>query len=82
MLVAAITSLLIMGTSIIPMQSYADGRDQQKHKSTSDLKQGIQKDKNAQKANQHSDEENFCYRGDDCEQANHGQQVVGEDNDA
>ena len=26
--VAAITSLLVMGTSLIPLQSYADGSDQ------------------------------------------------------
>jgi hypothetical protein len=29
LLVAAITSLLIMGTSIIPMQSYADKEDKE-----------------------------------------------------
>ena len=72
-----------MGTSVIPMQSYAGGSDQQqKHKDTSDLKQSIQKDTQSAKANQHLDEENFCYRGDDCQQANQGQQIVGKDNDA
>ena len=30
LLVAAITSLLIMGTSIIPMQSFADKDDEEK----------------------------------------------------
>jgi hypothetical protein len=28
------------------------------------------------------DQDNFCYRGDDCQQANQGQQIVGKDNDA
>jgi hypothetical protein len=33
-------------------------------------------------ASQHQDQDNLCYRGDDCEQANQGQQIVGENNDA
>ena len=33
-------------------------------------------------ASQHQDQDNFCYRGDECEQANQGQQIVGKDNDA
>ncbi len=28
------------------------------------------------------DQDNFYYRGDDCQQANHGQQMAGKDNDA
>jgi hypothetical protein len=28
------------------------------------------------------DQDNFCYRGDECQQANQGQQIIGEDNDA
>ena len=28
------------------------------------------------------DQDNLCYRGDDCEQANQGQQIVGKDNEA
>ena len=28
------------------------------------------------------DQDNFWYRGDDCQQANHGQQMAGKDNDA
>jgi hypothetical protein len=28
------------------------------------------------------DQDNFWYRGDDCRQANHGQQISGKDNDA
>jgi hypothetical protein len=76
---AAITSLLIMGTSVIPMQSYAD-----QHKKTSDFKSSIKASSEVDKksASQHLDQDNFCYRGDDCQQANQGQQIVGKDNDA
>ena len=28
------------------------------------------------------DQDNFCYRGEECQQANQGQQIIGEDNDA
>jgi hypothetical protein len=78
LLVAAITSLL-MGTSITPMQSYAD-----QHKKTTDFKSSIKASSEVDKksANQHLDQDNFCYRGDDCQQANQGQQIVGKDNEA
>ena len=33
-------------------------------------------------ANQDLDQDNFCYRSDDCQQANQGQQIVGKDNEA
>jgi hypothetical protein len=33
-------------------------------------------------ASQHQDQDNFCYRGEDCEQANQGQQIIGKDNEA
>ena len=83
--IATITALLIMGTSVITMQSYASGSDQhQKHKDTKDLKSSISERTQIDKksASQHQDQDNFCYRGDDCEQANQGQQIVGKDNDA
>jgi hypothetical protein len=83
--IATITALLLMGTSVIPMQSYASGSDQhQKHKDTKDLKSSISEKTQIDKksASQHQDQDNFCYRGDDCEQANQGQQIVGKDNDA
>ena len=38
--------------------------------------------KTKKSAKQHMDQDNECYRGDDCKQANQGQQVVGKDNDA
>ncbi len=33
------------------------------------------------KSNQNLREDNTCYRGDDCQQANEGQQIVGKNND-
>jgi hypothetical protein len=77
LLIAAITSLLVMGTSITPMQSFAD-RDDDDDEKTND--NNSQKDKND--ANLHLDQDNTCYRSDGCQQANEGQQIVGEDNKA
>jgi hypothetical protein len=80
LLTAAITLLLVMGTAITPIQSYAS----EEHKKNGDLKSSIKSDTEVDKksANQHQDQDNFCYRGDDCEQANQGQQIVGKDNAA
>ncbi len=84
LLAAIITATLIMGTSVIPMQSYADRDNNDDHKKDKDFKSkiisGSESDKKS--ASQHQDQDNFCYRGDDCEQANQGQQIVGKDNDA
>ena len=82
--IAVITSLLVFGTSIAPMQSYADkGNDEQKkHKGVVDLKQSIQKDIESKKANQHLSQDNTCYRGDSCQQGNEAEQIVGKDNKA
>jgi hypothetical protein len=79
LLIAAITSLLMMGTSVIPMQSYAG-----EHKKTGDLKASIKASSEVDKksANQHLDQNNFCYRSDNCNQANQAQQLVGENNEA
>jgi hypothetical protein len=81
LMIAAITSLLVMGTSLVQMKSFAGGEE---HKKGKDFKPSIsvksQIDKKS--ANQHMDQDNFCYRGDDCQQANQGQQIVGEDNEA
>ena len=78
LLMAAITSLLIMGTAITPMQSYAS-----EHKKTGDFKDSIKASTEIDKktANQHQDQDNFCYRSDNCRQANEGQQIVGKDNE-
>ena len=83
LLVALIIVTLVLGTSVIPMQSYADkGNDH--HKKGKDFVSSIiassESDKKERK--QHQDQDNFCYRGDNCEQANQGQQIVGKDNDA
>ena len=71
--VAAITSLLVMGTSLIPLQSYAAGNDQP-HKNL--------KSKSDSRTNQHLDQDNFCYRSPGCVQGNQGAQISGNDNTA
>jgi hypothetical protein len=79
LLMMAISVLLVMGTTITPMQSYAD-----QHKKTGDYKTSIKAISEVDKksANQKMDQDNFCYRGDNCQQANQGQQIVGKDNEA
>jgi hypothetical protein len=81
LMIAAITSLLVMGTSLVQMKSFAGGEE---HKKTKDFKSSVsEKTQIAKKdANQKMDQDNFCYRGDECQQANQGQQIIGEDNDA
>ena len=80
LLVAIIAATLVMGTSVIPMQSYAS----EEHKENSDLKSSIKSgtDVDTKSASQHQDQDNFCYRGDDCQQSNEGQQITGKDNEA
>ena len=39
-------------------------------------------DINKKSASQKLDQDNFCYRGEKCQQANQGQQIVGRDNEA
>jgi hypothetical protein len=82
LLIAIITATLVMGTSAIPMQSYAGGSDE--HKKGKDFKSSVSAKSQIDKksANQHMDQDNFCYRGDECQQANQGQQIAGEDNEA
>ena len=53
LLIAAITLLLVAGTTIVTMQSYADDGDLQKHKVVSDLKHNILKDMQSENASQH-----------------------------
>ncbi len=83
LLVAIITATLVMGTSVIPMQSFAD-RDNDDHKKAKDSKSKIiaSSESDKKSANQDMDQDNFCYRGDDCQQANQGQQLAGKDNEA
>ena len=80
LLITIITATLVMGTSVIPMQSYADDNIKKHSDFKSSIKASFDSDKRS--ASQHQDQDNFCYRGDDCNQANQGQQVVGKDNDA
>ncbi len=79
LLVALITATLVLGTSVIPMQSYAG-----ENKNTKDSKYSIKASTEADKksASQKLDQDNFCYRSDDCQQANEGQQIAGKDNEA
>ena len=85
LLIAIIAATLVMGTSVIPMQSYADRDNNDDHKKDKDFKSSIIAGSESAKksASQHQDQDNFCYRGDDdCQQANDGQQIVGKDNEA
>ena len=83
LMMAACTLLLVMGTNIIPMQSFADRGDYKDEKGN-DLKSKLSAiaESDKKRAGQEMDQDNLCYRGDDCEQANQGQQIVGKDNDA
>jgi hypothetical protein len=85
LLVAIIAATLVLGTSVIPMQSYADrDNDDDHHKKGKDFSKIIANSESDKKSsNQHQDQENICYRGDDdCQQANQGQEIVGKDNEA
>jgi hypothetical protein len=76
LLIALITSTLVLGTSVIPMQSFADKDDDEDKKTKDHISQ-----ENKQDAKLHLDQDNTCYRSDECKQGNEGQQVVGNDND-
>jgi hypothetical protein len=82
---SAITSLLIMGPNMFPMQTFAEadeGKDD--NKGTNDYKNSIQKDVDAksEKTDQHFGQDNLCYSDSDCGDANEGEQVDGKDNEA
>jgi hypothetical protein len=82
LLVAIIAATMVMGTSVIPMQSYAESSND-KNKKPGDSKPLISASSETDKksASQKLDQDNFCYRGDkDCQQANEGQQATGNDN--
>jgi len=83
LLIALITATLVLGTSIISMQLYAGKDNNDDHKKGKDFSKIIASSESDKKsASQHMDQDNICYRGDDCQQANQGQQIVGKDNDA
>jgi hypothetical protein len=83
LLIAIIAATIVMGTSVIAMQSYAERGDSD-HKKDNDFKSKISAsyESDKKRANQEMDQDNFCYRSDDCEQANQGQQIVSKDNEA
>jgi hypothetical protein len=65
------------------MQLYAGKDNNDDHKKGKDFSKIIASSESDKKsASQHQDQDNVCYRGDECEQANQGQQIVGKDNDA
>jgi hypothetical protein len=74
LMIAAITSLLVMGTSLVQMKSFAGGDE---HKKWKDSKNEVSK----KGASQKMDQDNFCFRDSDCKQANQGQQIIGENNE-
>ena len=79
LLVSIITATLILGTSVIPMQSYA-GENKNTKDSKSSIKASAVSDKKS--SSQNLGQDNFAYRSGDPSQANQGQQAVGKDNDA
>ena len=83
LLIAIITATLVLGTALTPMQSFAD-RDDHNYKKDNDFKSQVfaSSEEDKKSAKQHMDQDNECYRGEKCQQANQGQQVVGKDNDA
>ena len=85
LILSALTSLLVTGPNMVPVQSHAAAvGDNGGYKTTKDYKDSIQKDVNAESdsTNQHSGQDNFAYRSDDPSQANQGQQITGKDNEA
>src|SRR5215212_768160 len=83
--ITAFTLLLIMGTSIIPMQSFAESSSNDENKKHEDNKSKTSASSHSDKksANQDTDQDNVCYRGNaTCKQANEDQKLIGKDNDA
>ena len=86
LVIAALVSLFVTGPNMAPVQSYApaSGGDSGDFKVTKEYKDSIHKDidSKSDSTNQHSGQDNLCYKGDDCEQANEGEQTEGRDNAA
>ena len=84
LVLSALASLLVTGPNMVPVQANAEPGDNGDYKITKDYKSSIRKDVDSKSdsTNQHLGQDNLCYRVDDCEQANQGQQIVGKDNDA
>jgi hypothetical protein len=63
--IAIIISTLVLDTSVIPMQSYADKDDDEDKKTKDHISQEDKKD-----AKLHLDQDNTSYRSDECKQGN------------
>jgi hypothetical protein len=81
MAAAIITSLMVAGTILAPIQSYAI-RTSGGIPDTSSLKHAIRNDVNAnlEHRDQHMNQENLCYRANTCRQSDVGQNTLGNDN--
>jgi hypothetical protein len=85
LLVTIFAATVVLGTSVIPMQSYADRGDSDDRKKDNNYKSKTSAiyESGKKSSSQHQDQDNLCYRGNEtCTQANEGQQLVGKDNDA
>jgi hypothetical protein len=72
LIIAAITSLLVMSASLVSNQSYGSSNDHNNKKGGS---------KSDKAADQNSVQESDCQRSEDCQQANQAQQTRGKGND-
>jgi hypothetical protein len=71
LIIAAITSLLVMSASLVSNQSYGNSNDHHNKKATS----------KSEKADQNAPQESDCQRSENCQQANQDQQARGKGND-
>ena len=80
-IVLAVTSLLLAGTILAPIQASALSKFKT-NTDTSSLKQGIRDgvSVNQEHRDQHMNQESLCYRTNICRQANDGQNTLGNDN--
>ena len=80
-IVLAVTSLLLAGTILVPIQAYGLSKFKT-NTDTSSLKQGIRDgvSVNLEHRDQHMNQENLCYRTNTCRQSNVGQNTLGNDN--
>src|SRR5437867_11489478 len=78
---ALITSLLLVGQILAPLQLYA-AKGRGGFPDTSSLKHSIRDgvSVNLDHRDQHMNQENLCYRSNTCRQSNVGQNTLGNDN--
>ena len=85
LMIGACILLLIMGTSVTTMQSFAESGSNDENKKHEDKKSKTSADSQTDRksASQHQDQDNVCYIGNEtCTQANEAQELIGKDNDA